>query len=742
MNVTCKSCGASSESDNPLFFKCDYCGTKNVDESYLKSMAANAVKKTVESKSYELGLVSIQAGDFDNAEKQLELAIHEIQSDPELWIYYAFCKAALVKPSNYKTNISVANEALKKAFSLSDSNNDIVSNGIELVGERFLSATLSTLNYYYDTAIKKFIAFGEDSSARKSAINELTGGLDAVNDFLDLTVNNAPLQISASVFTYVKLSMFEKFCGYDGYITEYKNKIRYNLSLLQDKHNDLLQYVINKYDKKYTKGLFGNVVSSSIGVKKTILTTVILGLLFVGYSYNSKENDTNNSVTSSSISTNSNINDFDESNVEHLAFYDLFGVKGGGKPVNTPNDQLSQLWFSKRFLHGNIWYTVVFIKSQKLIDNKVDDCHACGVNISTATYKKVADKWELVVKQSDFAEVGSYGNAPDVSAEGPETINLSPSTAVLKIDTGYSGMGESTNGFLLFVFKNGRWEQPGFIVTEENNSGDCSNTDPDAHKCWGYKGNFSIVGSAKEYPDIFVKSVGTISNDNGLPVNAPDKLYVFSNGSYELKKVVANLENILPPNSVVDQPVAVRPTPLTLNSNIFESNKNLLNMFNSFDDTNKIDFYKNLIDSATKPTKGDRKNARLLNDKGLTQIKSGDLSNAIQLLISAHETDPSDVEIINNLASAYNQNKDWKSAIRYSVEALSIKPDRTYAWDDLGRALVMEYGMDSGALNAFVISYHYSKNQPKKLAYYSTPADFEEPEVKAVMQKTFNYLNK
>lgn len=182
------------------------------------------------------------------------------------------------------------------------------------------------------------------------------------------------------------------------------------------------------------------------------------------------------------------------------------------------------------------------------------------------------------------------------------------------------------------------------------------------------------------------------------------------------------------------------------NTNQKETNKQLSqnyidNMIASAEDSNKLQYYKILLEALPKPDTGDRKSARSSNDRGLALLKVGDIPNAISTLTFAHNADMSDVEITNNLASAYLQNNDSEKAFEFAIEAIRLKPDRTYAWSDLGRSIILNKYPEQDAINCFLIAYAFSKKHEKLLASYASPADYEEPEVKVAMRKAYKTLS-
>lgn len=63
--------------------------------------------------------------------------------------------------------------------------------------------------------------------------------------------------------------------------------------------------------------------------------------------------------------------------------------------------------------------------------------------------------------------------------------------------------------------------------------------------------------------------------------------------------------------------------------------------------------------------RGDRKTARAANGRGLAELQSGRVAEAISAFQEGHQADPADVEVLNNLGHAYLMQGDLESADRY-----------------------------------------------------------------------------
>jgi tetratricopeptide (TPR) repeat protein len=141
-------------------------------------------------------------------------------------------------------------------------------------------------------------------------------------------------------------------------------------------------------------------------------------------------------------------------------------------------------------------------------------------------------------------------------------------------------------------------------------------------------------------------------------------------------------------------------------------------MINYARDEAKLGSIRNKLDGLPKPQKGDTVKARKLNDEALVLMRRSQDAEAIPILEDAHSADPSDVEIANNLASAYFNtsfaNNDFSRAKSMLVDTLRLKPDRNIAWANLGRAFAME-GNEFAATYCYINFCRFSKDREKAL---------------------------
>ena len=128
--------------------------------------------------------------------------------------------------------------------------------------------------------------------------------------------------------------------------------------------------------------------------------------------------------------------------------------------------------------------------------------------------------------------------------------------------------------------------------------------------------------------------------------------------------------------------------------------------------TKGIDTLKHLV----LPARGDRKAARAANENGLAKLKIQSYDEAALLFISAIKADPSDQEIINNLAFALEKGNRLVEARAAALCSLALAPMRSSAWANLATILATE-GKEETAVASFLLTYKFSQNQQKTIEY-------------------------
>lgn len=227
-------------------------------------------------------------------------------------------------------------------------------------------------------------------------------------------------------------------------------------------------------------------------------------------------------------------------------FKELFGITDPSGKVKTAKDKLSSVWFEHSFQNGDGNAHVIFTKTQELHDTgELIDCHACTAEIGAVTYKKVDDEWQVISKQQYIGEVGSNGDAPEVTigevgsyGDAPEythaeILQISPDKFVVLIEDGYDNMGYEVTGKDVFLFNKDKWQYLGVVVTGESNFG--SSQCGEEHKCFSSEGKISVIAGEKEYPNLLVTKTGTEQNDKDKTVPAKKAIYIFNGKKYKQK---------------------------------------------------------------------------------------------------------------------------------------------------------------------------------------------------------------
>jgi hypothetical protein len=133
------------------------------------------------------------------------------------------------------------------------------------------------------------------------------------------------------------------------------------------------------------------------------------------------------------------------------------------------------------------------------------------------------------------------------------------------------------------------------------------------------------------------------------------------------------------------------------------------------------------ISEQSKASRGDRKQARVLNTKGLEEFKKGNFNGAIDLLMQAAAADPADVEVLSNLGFVSMQANNNAEAEKALIAALLIDPRRTSAWVPYAE-VTLSKGKSDDAVRALLLGFEFSGNKEKTFAVFeekSTSAERE-----------------
>jgi tetratricopeptide (TPR) repeat protein len=367
-------------------------------------------------------------------------------------------------------------------------------------------------------------------------------------------------------------------------------------------------------------------------------------------------------------------------------------------------DNHIKIWFEQSFKTGNETFHVIFTKRSE--NGLFDDCHACGVKVGIATYKKENNFWQTLSIQPDFGEFGSYGDMPEIKSA--KLLNLSLNKIIFLIDRNDIHFGVEEEWSNLFLFSKNEWYNVGSIETGSDTSGfyDESNS----NKISAYKGIISVIESNKEYPDLLLTKKGT-EEINDKIILAKNSLYVFNGKEYE-EKVNAKV------STAKNEKVAVVQDSSAVNSSIVHMIEYAVDN-GGVDHESEIQEEKFKIESSSKPKKGNKKAARKINDEAHALLNKQDIDGAVAKFSEANRLDPSDVEIINNLGFAYLKQKNLDAAQKALMSTLTIAPSRAAAWGNLGDVFALK-GDEIKAVACYSNTYRFSKDITKTHQFMKT----------------------
>ena len=130
------------------------------------------------------------------------------------------------------------------------------------------------------------------------------------------------------------------------------------------------------------------------------------------------------------------------------------------------------------------------------------------------------------------------------------------------------------------------------------------------------------------------------------------------------------------------------------------------------------------LDNLPKPIKGDKKAARKINNEGLLQFNSNHFDNAVTFFTKAHNLDPSDIEIVNNLGYALLKQHSLDSAEQVLMSTIALSPKRVPAWTNLADLYAVK-GDIKHAIAAYSYVFRYSSNKVRIYQYMKKLNDNE-----------------
>ena len=129
-----------------------------------------------------------------------------------------------------------------------------------------------------------------------------------------------------------------------------------------------------------------------------------------------------------------------------------------------------------------------------------------------------------------------------------------------------------------------------------------------------------------------------------------------------------------------------------------------------------------MINELPKPQRGDRPSARALLFQGLNMFnQNGNASEAVVLLKRAYQTDPLDVQIVNDLAYVQMKNSQLDEAEDNLLATLMLAPKRANAWANLAQLRTTSAPNDERAIDEaaryMVVAYWFSNDRGKTMNF-------------------------
>lgn len=137
--------------------------------------------------------------------------------------------------------------------------------------------------------------------------------------------------------------------------------------------------------------------------------------------------------------------------------------------------------------------------------------------------------------------------------------------------------------------------------------------------------------------------------------------------------------------------------------------------------------------SQPRPPHGNRSLAREMNERGLALWRRQRFTEAAVYFRKAHQADPGDAEIAENLGYALLRSGELAEAERAILTALSLAPERASAWGSLGM-LRAKAGRHSQGVACVLTAYRFVRDRERTLEVYSRlAATDEDPRIRALL---------
>jgi|GEM_PF-2494546 len=130
---------------------------------------------------------------------------------------------------------------------------------------------------------------------------------------------------------------------------------------------------------------------------------------------------------------------------------------------------------------------------------------------------------------------------------------------------------------------------------------------------------------------------------------------------------------------------------------------------------------------------GDRPVGRDLNNKGLAQLRAGNINGAIDLFNRAALADPNDSEVMANLGYALVKANRLNEAEKALNLAIIINPRRTATWGAVSEFFAKKPNNTEVAVRSLQLAYEFSGGRDKTLQFFTESADTSDrPEMKPI----------
>ena len=142
-----------------------------------------------------------------------------------------------------------------------------------------------------------------------------------------------------------------------------------------------------------------------------------------------------------------------------------------------------------------------------------------------------------------------------------------------------------------------------------------------------------------------------------------------------------------------------------------------------------------------RPPRGDRRVARDLNERGLAQWRRQRFEEAAVYFRQAHDADPSDAEIVENLGYSLLRAGHTAEAEPAILTALSLAPERASAWGSLG-LLRAKSGKHAEGVACVLTAFRFARDQKRTLDVYSRLAStHDDPKVRAMLSDVVSRIS-